>query len=88
MRAKKAGVTHDRIDPLAVFARDGWRCQLCSRKTPKAKRGTCADNAPELDHIVPLSKGGPHSLTNVQCACRACNNAKGSRPLGQLLLIG
>ena len=78
----------ERIDPLAVFARDGWRCQLCKRKTPKAKRGTCADDAPELDHIVPLSKGGPHSLTNVQCACRACNNEKGSKPLGQLLLIG
>ncbi|CAN7187248.1 HNH endonuclease [Acidovorax sp. LjRoot117] len=76
------------VNPIKVFDRDKWRCQLCNRKTPKAKRGSYDDDAPELDHIVPLSKGGAHSYLNTQCACRACNSKKSDRPLGQMLLIG
>lgn len=35
--------------------------------------------APELDHVMPLSKGGTHSMDNVQLLCRKCNQRKGSR---------
>jgi 5-methylcytosine-specific restriction endonuclease McrA len=31
-----------------------------------------------MDHIVPVSKGGQHSWTNVVCACKRCNNRKGN----------
>jgi 5-methylcytosine-specific restriction endonuclease McrA len=34
-------------------------------------------NAPELDHIIPLSAGGAHTLDNVACAHRSCNLEKG-----------
>ena len=91
-RAKRRARLHDgdaeSVDPYKVFDRDGWRCALCGVKTPKAKRGSIDKNAPELDHIIPLSKGGSHSYRNTQCACRSCNQAKGARALGQLLLIG
>jgi 5-methylcytosine-specific restriction endonuclease McrA len=86
--AKLKGATVDRIDPFRVFARDKWRCQLCGRDTPRAKRGTYDHDAPEVDHIIPLSKGGEHSYRNTQCACRKCNQKKSNRPMGQLLLIG
>lgn len=76
----------ERFDPVEVLERDKWRCQLCGRKTPKAKRGTHDDDAPELDHIVPVAAGGKHTRANTQCACRACNSAKGARTLGQLNL--
>lgn len=29
-----------------------------------------------LDHIVPLAKGGPHSISNVQFLCSTCNLTK------------
>jgi 5-methylcytosine-specific restriction endonuclease McrA len=76
------------VSPELVFKRDGWRCQLCGQATPKRLRGSTDPRAPELDHIVPLSKGGEHSYLNAQCSCRACNLSKGSTIKGQLLLFG
>lgn len=83
-RALERGAAADHIDPLRVFARDCWRCHLCGCSTPQSLRGTTAPSAPELDHIVTLADGGQHTWGNVACACRACNQAKGSRSMGQL----
>ncbi|MHB8123996.1 MAG: HNH endonuclease [Desulfuromonadaceae bacterium] len=80
--------TVEAVNPIRVFERDRWKCQLCKRATPRKLRGTLDDRAPELDHIKPISKGGEHSYRNTQCACRACNLAKSDRPMGQMLLIG
>lgn len=87
-KAAERGVHAERVDPIKVFERDRWRCHLCGCKTPRAKRGTYDDDAPELDHVIPLSKGGPHTYANTACACRRCNREKADRPLGQLLLVG
>lgn len=53
----------------AVLHRDGSRCQYCGR------------DADSIDHVIPRSKGGPHSWENVVAACRRCNLTKGSRLL-------
>ena len=67
---------------IAVFERDGWRCQICGCDTPRELRGDRrAPNAPQLDHIIPMSKGGGHTWDNVQCACARCNNQKHARIL-------
>jgi 5-methylcytosine-specific restriction endonuclease McrA len=87
-RARKKGSNGESFNLYEVFIRDKWRCQLCGVKTPKRLRGTTKANAPELDHIIPLSKGGEHSKRNTQCACRKCNGEKGARELGQLRLFG
>lgn len=87
-RARHFGVERKSFNVLRILERDKWRCQLCGVSTPKRLRGTTDPRAPELDHIIPLSAGGPHLPHNVQCACRQCNSDKGARPLGQLGLIG
>jgi 5-methylcytosine-specific restriction endonuclease McrA len=69
----------DDIDPYKVFTLAGWRCYICDEPTPRELRGTYEQRAPELEHIVPLSKGGMHTWDNVACACRACNLSKGAR---------
>jgi hypothetical protein len=57
-RARKAGVPRDySITSTRVFDRDGWRCRLCGCVTPKQLKGSYQPNAPELDHIIPLSVG-------------------------------
>lgn len=87
-RARVFGVAYESVNPFRVFDRDGWRCQICGKQTPRERRGSCYPNAPELDHRVPMSKGGSHTYSNVQCACRACNGAKSnSSNVGQMPLL-
>lgn len=77
-RAREAGAQWERIDPFAVFFADGWKCQHCGVDTPPGLRGSIEPNAPELDHIIPLSRGGAHVGANVQTLCRQCNSMKGN----------
>lgn len=76
-RSRKYRTPREVVDPIKVFERDGWRCYLCGYVTLKDERGTNHPFAPELEHIVPLSKGGHHTYANTACACRRCNGAKG-----------
>lgn len=86
-RARWFGVPYEVIKADAVFNAAKWRCALCGVRTLKSKRGTAHPRAPELDHIIPMSLGGPHTLDNVQLACRACNHSKGATIRGQLSLL-
>jgi len=36
----------------------------------------CADPVKEIDHKIPLSKGGEHSVDNLQMLCLDCNRSK------------
>jgi 5-methylcytosine-specific restriction endonuclease McrA len=56
------------LTPRNIRMRDGGLCQWCRRR-----RGDT------IDHIVPRSRGGSHSWTNVVLSCRECNNRKGDR---------
>lgn len=46
-----------------------WRCVVCKTKLVKY----------EVDHIVPLSKGGKHEKHNLQLLCVPCNRRKSSK---------
>jgi 5-methylcytosine-specific restriction endonuclease McrA len=72
------------VNPAKVFDRANWRCESCGKKLSLAKRGTFGHDAPEVDHIMPLSKGGEHSYSNTRCLCRGCNIRKSAKPEGQL----
>lgn len=82
-RALARGVSSERVDPIKVFERDKWSCQICGVKTPRKLRGSYDDKAPELDHVMPISLGGAHSYMNTQCACRKCNADKSNTPPAQ-----
>lgn len=86
-RARLRLAVSESVNPTRVFERDGWRCQCCRKATPRERRGTYHPRAPELDHIVPLSKGGDHTYRNTQLLCRACNAAKSDNDEGQQMRL-
>lgn len=75
-KAKIRGVDRELVIPFRVFLRDNWTCQICGTWTPRELRGTLHQCAPEIDHKIPISKGGRHKYSNVHCTCRQCNNKK------------
>jgi 5-methylcytosine-specific restriction endonuclease McrA len=58
----------------AVLVRDARRCQFVHCERPAAT----------VDHVVPRSRGGAHTWTNVIAACAQCNARKGDRTLQEL----
>lgn len=83
-RARRYGCAYQPVNRLRVFERDQWQCAACHCSTPRRLMGTFDVAAPELDHVVPLSNGGPHSYENCQLLCRACNIKKGAGPMDDL----
>ncbi len=54
-----------------VFLRDRFSCQYCGDPYPTAEL--------TFDHVVPRSRGGKTTWSNVVTACTRCNLRKGSR---------
>ena len=84
-RARRYGVEYHPIRKEEVFERDGWKCAACGCDTPKHLLGTNHDDEPNLDHIIPISQGGPHVADNLQCLCRTCNVLKGTMPMDSFM---
>lgn len=57
-----------------LFARDDYRCQYCSRSAADLRHRECLTR----DHLIPLSRGGKNTWTNVVTACSTCNTRKGN----------
>ncbi len=57
-----------------IFRRDEYRCQICGFST--------ADGAKlEVDHKVPVVKGGSDETSNLWILCFRCNRGKGAKDL-------
>lgn len=74
-RAAMAGVPDVSYD--AILLRDGYRCWLCG--------GPVAPADVSFDHVVPLSKDGPHTEENIRVAHWVCNHKKGARLVAPLV---
>jgi hypothetical protein len=55
-------------EKVRIFERDGYRCQICECGVSKA-------NA-QIDHRIPLIKGGDMAESNLQTLCLECNVVK------------
>ena len=71
-RALKAGpASSEPVSRALVFERDEGICGICLAPVDPVTW--------HLDHIVPLSRGGPHNYANVQVAHPLCNLSKGRK---------
>jgi hypothetical protein len=59
-----------------IFKRDGFKCQYCNASPPNVTL--------EVDHIVPISKGGTNQEENLITACFDCNRGKSNRELNSI----
>jgi len=69
-----------------LFERDKYTCQYCGEK-PQNRRVALKwmeEKALNLDHVVPRSRGGKTTWTNIVSACYKCNTKKGNKLLHEL----
>ena len=64
-------ITPVRLTRRNIYARDRNHCQYCGRRFSTSEL--------TLDHILPRSRGGGMSWTNLVCCCVKCNVRKGGR---------
>lgn len=77
----KLGIYAEPVARDYIIERDGGVCHICGKKPPR--------HLIDLDHLIPVSKGGPHTADNLRVACRSCNRSRGpGRKPAQLLLVG
>ena len=60
---------------VAALERTGWRCHVCHQPHDLAGYGVTW----EMDHSVPLARGGHDHANNRYVACVSCNRSKGTR---------
>lgn len=66
---KRAGGGHvSAKDWLALQEKHSYACAYCLTITTLTQ-----------DHVIPLSKGGKHDISNIVPACQPCNSAKRDR---------
>lgn len=56
-----------------ILARDGFRCRYCGASAPDVRI--------DVDHVIPLFRGGTNDPGNLVAACFPCNSGKSDRGL-------
>lgn len=56
---------------IYLLTRFGFSCKICGMIT----------DTPEIDHIMPISKGGKCMISNLQVLCSSCNKIKSNHYL-------
>lgn len=54
-----------------IFIRDEGNCYMCESKVDSGKF--------ELDHLIPVSRGGSSDVWNLAVSCPPCNRSRGNR---------
>lgn len=70
-RARKKAQFVEHVDHRVVYKRDEGICGICLKAVEWRDL--------EVDHIVPMCRGGLHAYANVRATHKACNQWKGDR---------
>lgn len=73
---KGSGGSFTSLDLFLILLSQDGKCPAC---------GVEILDAYQIDHIIPVSKGGSGLPSNIQCLCAPCNLSKGSKNYEQWL---
>lgn len=73
LRSRRIG----RVSLVKILARDGMVCHLCTL-------AIVALDDLHFDHVVPLSRGGEHSMANIKPSHAGCNLRKNNKLMSEL----
>lgn len=62
---------------FSVFARDNFTCVYCGQQPPAVVLN--------LEHVIPVCKGGTDDEANLRTACWDCNAGKGAKEIGETI---
>lgn len=79
-KARCHGVSHTSGDERSLYNKSEGRCFYCGKKV-KFSEG-------EIDHVVPLSRGGNNGIGNIVWSCVSCNRKKGKKFLIEFVHYG
>jgi 5-methylcytosine-specific restriction endonuclease McrA len=94
VRKMRAVVVDKDITIEKLYRRDKGKCYICGRLCDwndyEVKNGAfIANNSyPSIDHVIPLSKNGKHTWSNIRLACRGCNSAKSDKLPLPMVYVG
>lgn len=74
-KSKNAYIEH--VDPLELYQSQNGVCYMCLDQFDFKDM--------EMDHLIPISKGGKHEASNVKMSCSKCNKRKGVKLPGEML---
>ena len=57
-----------------ILKRDNYKCQICGLSRKQEPHLLL-----EVDHIIPISKGGKTVESNLQTLCWSCNRSKSNK---------
>jgi len=77
-RAIKLGVLVEKVSRKKLLKMHKGKCGICKQRVNPRKF--------EIDHVIPLSKGGTHEYANVQPAHPACNRLKADKLPGEVIV--
>lgn len=78
-RARMRSCRVGKVDYAVIWKRDAGVCHIC--RLPVERR-EC-----HFDHVVPVGKGGPHSMENIKVAHAQCNMHKNAKILPHLITM-
>jgi hypothetical protein len=84
-RVRQSGLPSEPISLFILGCRDGWTCHI-RRGRVRRRRGNDS-RAPSIDHLIPVSDGGPNVWSNVALAHKGCNSRRRTGGTAQLRLI-
>lgn len=82
-RAKKRNSGFEKYTEEQVLSSYGSCCYICNKRIDFSAPRSTAESGWQyglhIDHLIPISKGGPDTLENVRPAHGICNVKKGAR---------